>query len=178
MGRKLRVIVCRVGRAPAVELLEQRRGSYLDAMQDVVGGYIEYLHLGREYAGIEAVLNEDGFGLGLALNRVVPATAPARPAGFEDAFVVKVDDDLCDPGERGVYRLHGDFFFTRTDEHGEAADVTDADVRFWTDRFEAEDRAAAMKMNRAGGTRRGSDEDAALDAVRAAHEMSRWEDDR
>jgi hypothetical protein len=143
---RIRILVCRVGRAPAVEYLEPGYdGSYLDAMQKIVGGYVEFVgDVGGP--GLDVVLNEDGIGLDLPLNRIIPGVGPALPAWVPPDAVIKASEELCDPGEAGEWRILGDFFFVRG-RHGEVADVTDEDVARWTAAFESEDVAAAKETN-------------------------------
>jgi len=62
---KTKVIVARVGQNPVVEEMEDS----LDAMQDIVGGYIERVRLGDT---VDMWFNEEGRLKGLPMNRLVP----------------------------------------------------------------------------------------------------------
>jgi hypothetical protein len=146
--KEVRVIWCRVGLRPVVETIKSDgRGSFLDEMQRLVGGYVECVgDFVRD--GIDLYCNEDGMGLALPLNRVIAAPPRGKPGGiFADAFIIKTSDELCDPDEPGEWRILGDFFLVRCDDEGELASVTDADIAKWSALFDSEDTEAAKRMN-------------------------------
>jgi len=123
----VRVLVCRVGCSPTVEMLTtDARGSHLKAMQAIVGGFVQAIQLGD---GVELWCNENRTGL--ALNRVIPARARPLPPGFEDAVIIHLDSDLARPGEPGEWRIYGDFFLARSTADGEIVGVTDADIEHY-----------------------------------------------
>jgi hypothetical protein len=120
----VRVLVCRIGIPPAVEMLAtDARGSHLKAMQAIVGGFVQVIQLGD---GVELWCNENRTGL--SLNRVIPARVRALPPGFEDAVIIRLGDELARPGETGEWRIYGDFFLARSTADGEIIGVTDADI--------------------------------------------------
>jgi hypothetical protein len=94
--KTVRVIYIPVGSDPLVRDIEPT----LDAMQALVGGYIEYVGL-RRHPGLDLVCNEEG-----KLKRLKPN-------------VILVDNDDV---------VMGDCFLVRTDDEGEAASVTKADI--------------------------------------------------
>jgi len=120
----IRVLVYRIGRPPAVEMLAtDARGSHLKAMQAIVGGFVQVIQLGD---GVGLWCNEDRRGF--SLNRVIPARARPLPPGFEDAVIIHLGNDLARPGELGEWRIYGDFFLARSTVDGEIVGVTDADI--------------------------------------------------
>ena len=122
--RAVRVLVCRVGCSPAIEMLTtDARGSHLKAMQAIVGGFVQVIQLSD---GVELWCNEERTGL--SPNRVIPARARPFPPGFEDAVIIHLDNDLARPGETGEWRIYGDFFLARSTTDGEMVGVTDADI--------------------------------------------------
>lgn len=160
MGKKnktktIRVLVCRIGRAPAVEELQpDDRGGHLSAMQAVVGGLVECVNLGHLYGGVDLWCNEEGLINDLPVNCIIPAgVQPPHPDGVD--FIIYADEGedaprLARPGEAGAWIIRGDFFLSHVDREGELADVDDATVKRWTAEYEARDRAAAMAQNAAG----------------------------
>lgn len=96
-----RILSVPVGGSP----LELTIPRGLEAMQKLVGGYIEMVTLEE---GIDLVCNEEGKLQGLPANRDIP--------------------ELRDT-------IRGDFFISRHDEEGETVDLTDADVKKYTKRF-------------------------------------------
>ena len=126
VAKTVRVLVCRAGAAPIVErLVANDAGQFLDAMQAVVGGLVTVISLED---GVDLWCNDEGRLRGLPLNLVIPTTAPALPLGFEDAFVIRLGDDLAPPAEPGEWRIYGDCFLARTTRDGQLADVTDDDI--------------------------------------------------
>jgi hypothetical protein len=121
----IRVLVVRTGQAPVVEEID----TGLDAMQALVGGYIECLALD---ANVDLWRNEEGTINGLPLNRRFAARAPELPPGLD--FVIKLDPDLADPGQMGEHRIHGDFFLARHAD-GETASLTDDDIAKYSRAF-------------------------------------------
>lgn len=115
---RIRVLVCRVGRAPVVEhWTPDARGGNLDALQAACGGRVDVMAL---TGGVDCWFNDEWRVLELPVNR-----------RFEvDEFVVG-----------------GDFVLARVDDHGGMASLTDYDVRVYTMLFEDEDIEAAQKMN-------------------------------
>jgi len=77
----------------------------LQAMQDLVGGYIENVTLED---GVGLICNEEGKLKGLPMNRRV-----------------KELNDI----------IRGPFFISRYNDEGETVDITDADVKKFTKRF-------------------------------------------
>jgi hypothetical protein len=133
VAKAIRVLVCRVGAAPVVEeLTASKDGHHLAAMQRVVGGLVTSIPLGD---GVDLWCNDEGLLRGLPLNRVIPTIAPALPPGFEDAFIIRLGDDLAMPGEPGEWRIYGDFFLARADEDGRLMGVTDADIARYQGRW-------------------------------------------
>jgi hypothetical protein len=116
----IKVLVCRIGQAPVVEEID----SGLEAMQKIVGGYIENLRLED---GVDLWCNEEG-SFTQKVNRVIPARAPELPPGYTVDDIIKTDPNLADPGEMGVHRIHGDFFIARTDEEGASVSLTEEDI--------------------------------------------------
>lgn len=136
----IRILVFRVGQAPIPDWLRpDDKGGHLDAMQKLVGGFVECTTLDD---GIDCWSNEDGIALGLLPNRTFPTTGRGVPAGFEGAFVIDATDggrpDLGAPAE---WRILGDFFLARSHD-GELADLTEEDIARYTKRFADEDAAA------------------------------------
>jgi hypothetical protein len=131
----VRVLVCRVGAAPVVEVLaSNEQGQHIDAMQALVGGFVTVISLED---GVELWCNDDAILLGLPLNRVISAIAPPIPSGFENAVIIRLGNDLALPGEPGEWRIYGDFFLARSTTDGQLADVTDADVAQYLQRWPA-----------------------------------------
>lgn len=97
-GKKIRVLYVKTGEKPVVVEIENK----LEAMQKLVGGYIEAVPLERE---IDAYCNEEGKLIGLPLNRRIP--------GRGDVFA-------------------GDFFVSRANGDGEQIDLTDEDVTHYS----------------------------------------------
>lgn len=127
----IRVLFVPVGLPPEVRHIHvDEQGSHLAAMQSLVGGYVECIHL--EDYGIDAWCNDDATGL--SPNWEIPATAPEVPEDFE-LITVDADEPLALPGSQGVFRIHGDFFLVRSTPDGELADVTDEDVTEWMERW-------------------------------------------
>lgn len=134
----IRVIVCRVGRLPVLEVLVPDRSGHLSAMQAIVGGCVSVVTLDD---GLDCWFNDDGGDL--PLNRCFPTTGRSIPPGFEDAFVIDMTDGgRPDPGEPAEWRICGDFFLARSND-GETTSVTDEDFARYLKRFDDEDVAAA-----------------------------------
>ncbi len=127
MTNTKRVIVVPVGEAPRWGEIPGRNA--LSAMQDIVHGMIECVPLNDPACpGLDLWCNEEGMYNGSLVNRTFGATPRTRPPGFEDAVVIKTDDDLADEGQPGVWQIHGDFFLCRTDGEGETESATEADM--------------------------------------------------
>lgn len=96
----VKVIAYRAGQEPVVEDIPDT----LEAMQELVGGYIEGLTIEHtpDGEGLQIICNETG-----KLNGLTPV-----------AFVPKYQDVIC-----------GDFLVSRHDNEGETVDVTEADVQ-------------------------------------------------
>lgn len=160
MSDPVKVIVCRVGEEPAWEVLQPSRNGHLNAMQRVVGGMVEVVHLADPAVpGLELWCNEEGMLIGLPINRVFGATPRRTPAGFEDAFVIDTTGGAgARPGEPGEWRIRGDLFLARSDDEGELVDATDADMAWARATFRGANLAAAEAMEhirqrmRRGGT--------------------------
>jgi len=123
----IRVLVLRVGQAPVIEEID----TGLDAMQKIVGGYVECLVLDRH---VDLWCNEDGSAMGLPLNRRFAARAPELPSGLD--FAIFLAPDLADPGQMGEHRIHGDFFLARHDGDGGTLSLTDEDIEKYHKVFE------------------------------------------
>lgn len=100
MNNQIKVLVYPVGKAPLAKKID---GS-LESMQEIVGGSIQYVHLGsiteiEELNDYVMYCNEEGKLLGLPLNLIAPAD-----------FVV------------------GDFFITKLDDDGESVSLTNDDI--------------------------------------------------
>lgn len=153
MSNPVRALVCRVGQVPVVELLAvDDDGSRLAAMQAIVGGSVEVISLDD---GSDCWMNEDGIGLGLPLNRRIPAGArgPSTLFGMpvDEKDVIYIEDEdhgkLARPGQAGEWRILGDFFITGgVDEEGETIGVTDEAIALYTKMFASEDPVAAQAM--------------------------------
>jgi hypothetical protein len=126
MSDKIQVLVVRTGQVPVVEEID----TGLDAMQAIVGGYIERLALDEN---VDLWCNEEGTINGLSLNRRFAMQAPELPPGLD--FVIKLDPDLADPGQMGEHRIYGDFFLARHDDDGETASLTDDDIAKYSRAF-------------------------------------------
>lgn len=88
---KIRVVLYRVGKPPAVEEIDNQ----LPALQALVGGYIEVVWL---RPGLALVCNEEGKLLGLRRNRYVPQIADYIAGDFffaatKDAEFVSLKDE-------------------------------------------------------------------------------------
>jgi hypothetical protein len=129
------VIVCRLGHAPVVEeLTADAEGSYLEALQRIVDGFVQCITLDD---GLDLWCNEDGVGQGLELNRCIPTVGRGVPAGF--GFVIDLTDGGAPrPGEAAEWRIHGDFLIARSTRDGELASVTDEDLARYVELFTAE----------------------------------------
>lgn len=65
----------------------------------------------------------------LPFNRNIPARAQPAPPG---AFIIKTDLRLADPGEMGVFQMHGNFFVGRVKD-GALVDVEGEDVKAYAE---------------------------------------------
>lgn len=144
--KTIRVLVCRVGRLPVVEVLKSNnRDSFLDEMQRICDGNVQCITLDD---GTDLWCNEDGLMLGLPLNRVIPAAPRELPTLFgEPVEVIYADEGLARPGEAGEWRIYGDFFLCNVDDDGEIAPVTSEQIARYTSLFNSEDVAMAQRMN-------------------------------
>lgn len=79
----------------------------LKPMQDIVGGYIEQLTLAQ---GVGLIFNEEGRLMGLPANR----------------FVKELHD-----------AIRGPMFISRYDKEGNTVDITDEDVKMYSNKFMA-----------------------------------------
>lgn len=115
------ILMCRVGQQPEMDFLKpDSKGSYLEAMQQIVGGDVRLLQLEHNVALYFKENGED-----LPLNRILPGVGPPR----EDFnFVVdRTAGRGARPGEPGEWRLHGDLFVSRT-RNGRPVHLTSADL--------------------------------------------------
>jgi len=99
---KLRVVVCRVDQEPVIEEIDPG----LDAMQAIVGGYVERIVLGGEPAfghGIDLWCDEEFLLKGYRPNRLINH-------------------------RQGI---HGDFFIAAHDGEGETIGLTEAEAEEW-----------------------------------------------
>lgn len=117
----VRVIVCRVLAAPVVETIEPG----LEAMQRIVGGYIERVGLAES---IDLWCNEEGRLIDLPISVILPGRAPVIPEGWE---IIDAPPDAPAPGQWGEYRIHGDCFVARATPGGETTSLTDDDIDRW-----------------------------------------------
>lgn len=97
---KIKVLVYPVGCEPYVKDI----GDDLSDMQDIVGGYIQYVDLGamagiKELYGYDLYCNEEGKLEGLPMNRMFPHDYIA-----------------------------GQFFVSKTGDEGEGVTLTDSDI--------------------------------------------------
>ncbi len=139
------VLVCRCGAVPERDAIPRKDG--LDAMQAIVGGLVTCVSLDD---GVDVWCNDEALCLGMPLNRRIPAAARQCPPGWEDVPVIHASEGLADYGEAGEWRIHGDFFMSRTDDAGELAPLTEEDVAKYTALFKVDLRAMFdMQMWRA-----------------------------
>jgi len=103
---KLKVLVFAPGEKPVVQEIDKG----LEAMQAVVGGYIECVGLAP---GIDLYCNEEGKLIGLPLN--LRKKNPMAIAGGLPGDIIA-----------------GTFFVTRTNDEGESESLTDADIKKYT----------------------------------------------
>lgn len=109
----IKVIVVKAGDRPKV----QEIASTLEAMQSVVGGYIECLQLDTEDdVGVDLWCNEEGLISDLPPNR------------------------LTDGGTI----IHGDFFIAASNEEGETIGLTAAQISRWMRRVETWQAAVCL----------------------------------
>ena len=129
----IRVLVCRVGMAPEIQSLQaDERGSHQAATQALVGRRFTYIELGD---GVDLWSNDESLLLGLPLNRVIPTKAPSLAQGFASDQVIRDRNDLARPGEEAAWRIHGDFFLARGNRRGDLADLRDADIARYVERW-------------------------------------------
>lgn len=153
MKKSIRVLVCRVGRLPEVAIFEaDRSGGYIDRLQEVVGGNVDYRTVDGE---IDCWFNDDGLDFGLPVNRTFGI---APDPGMADALERAGDNLIITDGrshaqviaevrEGGTFDVRGDFVLARVDREGGMASLTDEDIARYTARFDTEDVAAAQAMN-------------------------------
>ena len=49
--------------------------------------------------------------------------------------MIKMDENLVDPGRWGYHEIHGDFFLARSDAEGSTTSLTEDDIRRFTKLF-------------------------------------------
>lgn len=98
-------------RVDAPALVQSFDGS-LAAMQKLVGGYIECVHV-DVIPGVDLWINEDGIARRLPHNFDLPVNLPAERRA---------------PGKTAFHRIFGDAFFARSNDEGEMVSLTDTDV--------------------------------------------------
>jgi hypothetical protein len=99
---KIKILHCKIGQPPAVVEISQT----LQALQQLVGGYIEFLPIKRKGPRtLSFLLNEEGTMAGLPLNTLAFAERPLDPEGF---VMIELQRGLAQPGQPGVRRLLGD----------------------------------------------------------------------
>lgn len=118
---QLKIIFCPIDLPAEVRLIDHTT----EAMQDVVGGWLELVRL----PGIDLWCNEEGVLRGMAFNRPIPARAPVV-GGEPWSFVIRPEGESASPGETGVHLIHGPFFLCSSDGE-EVADVTDEQIVRW-----------------------------------------------
>ena len=136
----LRVLVCRVEQEPVVE--EVTPG--FESLQKIVGGYLEYICIEE---GIDLWCNEEGRILNLPLNRRFAARAPTVEPGVA---VIKMDENLADPGQWGYHAIHGDFFLARSDSEGSTTSLTDEDIQRFSKLFALRCATCSEALEHAG----------------------------
>ena len=104
MSKKIKVIVARVGQDPVVEEIDDT----LEAMQEIVGGYIECVRLSPT---VDMWLNEEGRLTGLPFNRLVPDV------------------------HGNQWDILGNLFLTSHDDEGEITSLSADDLTVWMDRI-------------------------------------------
>lgn len=152
--KTIRVLVCRVGRLPAVTIFEaDRSGGFIDRIQETVGGLADYQTVDGD---IDCWFNDDSEYLGLPVNRAFQlAPNPQMAESLERAGASLL---ITDPGRSraqvieevrtGVaFDVRGDFVLARVDREGGTIGLTDEDVARYIARFDTEDVAAAQQMN-------------------------------
>ena len=103
MQRPVRVLVVAPATEPEVRVVD---GDSLEAMQAIVGGYIEPVYALRD---VVLFCNEDGISMGLPANRPLPEIGQT---------------------------LRGTFFLTGpADDEGDASDLTDEQIEKYRARF-------------------------------------------
>lgn len=122
---QLRVLVCRVGVQPRVEMVKNDYYS----LKTLVGGYLESISL---EPGIDLWCNEEALLLELPLNRVFPARAARLPKNLN---VVYLSSNLALPGELGEHRIHGDFFIASHDRWGETESLSLSAIAKYSELF-------------------------------------------
>jgi hypothetical protein len=126
--KKFKIMVCLLNKAPEVLEVESP-WKYTKKLLD--GAMIEIVYLDD---GVQAFIDEEGRFKELPLNRLIPAKGREVPTDI--GFVIKTDPNLCDPGEDGVWDLHGDFILTRHDmAKDEPLSLTDEDIKKYTELF-------------------------------------------
>lgn len=129
--RTVRVLVCRPGKQPAVEMITDTLETWQSLVksegQDI--GYVQEIPIDRNR--ISVVCNEDGQRL-CPLNRVIPALAPQLPRDVN--FVVDTTKGARPaPGTMGVHKLYGTFAVVRAGIAGRGyISLLDSDVAVWT----------------------------------------------
>lgn len=101
MREKIRVVIAEPGKLAEVREIE----STAEAMQAIVGGWLEVVPLGDPEDRLDCWLNEEGRLLGLPFNRNVPA-----PIG-------------------GFWDLHSTFFVCRNDGDGNCTGLSEEEAR-------------------------------------------------
>lgn len=107
----------------AVAIHPDDEGSYLSAMQELVGGRIEFFDVlfGDEPA---LIVNDDGIAEGLPANRAIWATREMEATGYLSQL------DYSTPVKEGDFYaiLFGTILAVAYDEDGSARDITEAEL--------------------------------------------------
>ena len=119
----LRVLVCRLREQPTVELLQaDEDGSYLTAMQQIIGGRVWPVPLSKD---LHLWSSRDNAHR--PLHREVPVTSPLSTE-YEAYEITFVGDARAATSRQPCLSIRGDFLLTRCTSHRHLTDITDADI--------------------------------------------------
>ncbi len=144
---RIRVLVCRNQQEPVVEEIQDGPGS----MQRMVGGFVECLEI---EPGVDLWSNEEAVMLGLPFNRRFAARAPQVAPGF---FVIKLDEDLADPGQMGYHTIRGDFFLAGHDGEGGTVSLAEEQLKKFTRIFGLRCASCSLPLEYSGAVYCGPD---------------------
>ncbi len=114
----MNIIIKKVGMPHELKVIESLK---LDDMQNMVGGYIECLHVGN---GVDMWLNDSGKIFNLPINMVL---------GSEDREILDT--------------IQGDVFFAGSDGYGETIGLSEEQVSWVKRKLESGDFAMAHTQN-------------------------------